>query len=68
MIKMKQNRFKSPVFWGAVVAQIISIGQISGVWVRFGVDAGMVGDIVAGVLQLFVLFGILNNPVDKDNF
>jgi uncharacterized membrane protein len=65
---MKQNRFTSPVFWGAVVAQILSIGQITGIWAKYGIDTGMVGDVVAGVLQLGVLFGLLNNPSNKDSF
>lgn len=65
---MKQSRWKSPVFWGAVVAQIISIGQISGVWVKYGIDTGAIGDIIAGVLQLFVLVGVLNNPTVKNEF
>jgi uncharacterized membrane protein len=65
---MKQSRWKSPVFWSSVVAQIISIGQLTGVWQKYGIDTGMIGDVVAGVLQLFVLFGFLNNPTDAENF
>jgi len=65
---MTQNRFKSPVFWGAVVAQVISIGQITGIWAKYGIDTGVVGDVVAGVLQLGVLFGLLNNPSSKTEF
>ena len=65
---MKQNRFKSPVFWSAVVAQILSLGQITGIWAKYGIDTGMIGDVVAGVLQLFVLFGVMNNPSNKDSF
>ena len=65
---MKQNRFRSPVFWGAVVAQILSLGQITGLWAKYGVDTGMVGDVVAGVLQLLVLFGFLNDPTTADRF
>ena len=65
---MTQNRFRSPVFWSAVVAQILSLGQITGIWAKYGVDTGMIGDVVAGVLQLFVLFGVLNNPTNKENF
>ena len=63
-----QNRYKSKVFWGAVAAQIISLGQLTGIWQRYGIDAGMIGDVVAGVLQLGVIFGLLNNPTDKVNF
>lgn len=65
---MKQNRLKSPVFWGAVAAQVISLGQLTGIWVKLGIDTGMVGDVVAGVLQLCVLVGLLNNPADAKNF
>jgi uncharacterized membrane protein len=65
---MKQNRFRSPIFWGAVVAQIISIGQITGIWAKYGIDTGVIGDVAAGLLQLFVLFGLLNDPTNKTGF
>jgi len=63
-----QNRWKSPVFWSAIVAQVISIGQLTGVWSKYGIDTGMLGDVVAGALQIGVLVGLLNNPTDKVNF
>ncbi len=65
---MKQSRFRSPVFWSAVVAQVISIGQFTGVWTKYGIDTGIVGDVVAGVLQLGVLVGLLNDPTSKNQF
>ena len=65
---MIQNRFKSKVLWAAIVAQLIALGQLTGLFAQIGVDAGTVGDVAAGVLQLLVLFGILNNPADKSNF
>jgi uncharacterized membrane protein len=65
---MKQNRLRSPIFWGAVVAQIISIGQLTGIWQKYGIDTGMIGDVVAGILQLGVLFGLLNDPTNKTGF
>ena len=52
------------MLWTAVFAQIVAIGQFTGLWVKLGIDTGMIGDIVASVLQLLVLFGILNIPVD----
>lgn len=65
---MTQNRFKSKVLWSAVVAQVISILQLAGVFEKIGLDVGLVGDITAGVLQLLVLVGILNVPTDPENF
>ena len=65
---MEQNRFKSPVVWGAIFAQVISLGQITGLWAKIGVDAGLIGDVVAGMLQLGVVIGILNSSTDADKF
>jgi uncharacterized membrane protein len=61
-----QNRFKSVLLWSAIIAQAISIGQLTGTFARLGVDAGTFGDVVAGVLQLFVILGILNNPTEAN--
>lgn len=65
---MDKQRLKSKVVWAAIVAQVISIGQFTGLFAKYGIDAGVVGDIAASVLQLLVLFGILNNPTDQENF
>lgn len=65
---MEQNRFKSKVVWAAIIAQIITIMQLTGLFEKMGIDAGLVGDIVAGVLQLLVMFGILNNGTVSDRF
>lgn len=65
---MKQSRFRSPIFWGAVIAQIISIGQLTGIWSKYGINTGIIGDVVAGILQLGVLFGLLNDPTSKTQF
>ena len=65
---MEQSRWKSAYLWAAIIAQIITILQLGNVFQSLGLDAGLVGDIVAGVLQLLVLLGILNNPTDKENW
>lgn len=65
---MEQNRFKSKALWVAIIAQIIALGQLTGLWASVGIDAGRIGDIAAIVLNVLVLFGILNNPTNKQNF
>ena len=65
---MKQNRFKSKVLWAAIIAQVIALLQLTGVFKAIGIDVGLVGDITAGVLQLLVLVGILNVPTDSVNW
>lgn len=63
---MDQNRLKSPVVWAAVVAQVVTI------LLTLGVIGGGVGDtvnqVVAGILQLLVIFGVLNDPTDGEHF
>ena len=60
---MNQNRFKSPVVWSALAAQLLSMLIVLGV-----IDTGL-GDVIEGViaalLELLVAFGVLNNPTDK---
>jgi len=63
-----QNRFRSKVLWAAIVTQIITIMQLTGLWKELGVDAGQAGDVAAAILQLLVLFSILNNPTDSEKF
>ncbi len=63
---MKQNRFKSPVFWSGLASQVLSILVLTGV---IGTEwSTAISGIVAAVLQAFTIFGLLNNPTDKYNF
>ena len=61
-----KERLKSPVTLAAIAAQIVTILLMVG-----AIDTGM-GDIVnnvsAGIIQLLVLFGVLNNPANKTGF
>ena len=63
---MNQNRFKSPVVWAAVVAQILTILIVLDV-INVAQQES-INQVVASVLQLLVAFGVLNNPRDAGNF
>ena len=61
-----QNRLKSPVVWAALVAQVLAILLALGL-----IDAGQseaFNAVASSVLQLFVLFGVLNNPENPSGF
>lgn len=63
---MEQNRWRSPVLWASIVAQILGILLLTGV-----VDTGLsetINQIAAGVMQLLVLAGVLNNPTDRKDW
>lgn len=62
---MTQNRWKSPVLWTAIIAQLVSIALATGlIDLTLGEQINQVGAMVA---QLLVLLGIFNNPTDKEN-
>lgn len=59
-----QNRFKSKVLWIGIITQVLSILIALGV-----IDTGMSGQVEAvlvSICELFVSFGILNNPTSKN--
>lgn len=59
-----QNRFKSKVLWVSIGMQIISMLIALGV-----IDTGcseIIETILISVCELFVAFGILNNPTSKE--
>ena len=61
---MTQNRWRSPVLWSGVVAQVVSLLILLDV-----IDTGMgdsINQVAAGVLQLLTLFGIVNNPTNPE--
>ena len=60
-----QNRFKSKVLWLSVGTQILSILLSLGV-----IDVGcseFYETILISACELFVAFGILNNPTSKES-
>ena len=59
---MEQNRYKSPVLWAALWAQLLSMLVLLGV-----IDTGLseaIEGVVASLLQLLAAFGVLNNPTN----
>jgi len=63
---MRQNRLKSPIFWSSLISQILSILVLTGI---IGSEwSTAISGIVAAVLEAFTVFGLLNNPTDKQGF
>lgn len=65
---MEQSRWKSKVLWSAIIAQAIALGQLVGLWAAIGIDAGKLGDVLAAILQMLVILGVINNPVDAEKW
>ena len=63
---MKQSRWKSPVLWSAIAAQLLVVLKVIGVWQLVGIPEDTAAAAVAAVLQLLVLVGVLNDPTTAD--
>lgn len=65
---MKQSRVKSPVLWGAVAGIILLVLQ------HFGLEGeaqagGRLADVIFQlVCAILAVFGVANNPTDKEKF
>lgn len=60
-----QSRWKSPVLWAAIVAQVLAILLTLGI-----IGPGLsdtVTQVVSTILQLLTILGVLNNPTDSKN-
>lgn len=61
-----KERLKSWVFWSSLAAQVVSILVACGAITPEASEP--VRAAVVSVLQIFVCFGVLNNPTDRENF
>lgn len=61
-----QSRWKSPVLWTAIGAQIVALLLLTGV---IGSDkADLINQVIGYALQIAVAVGIVNSPTDKENW
>jgi uncharacterized membrane protein len=65
---MNQNRLKSPVVWCTFATGLFAILGEWGLYETIGLEKEVLQHTVTFIISCFVLFGILNNPNDKENF
>jgi len=63
---VKQNRFKSPILWIAILAQVTVVLQLTGLVTISEIE--LINGIATAVIQTLVLIGILNVPTDPKEF
>ena len=63
---MTQNRFTSFPMWTALVSQIMSVLMLQGV-----IDlqqSEVIEGVIIAILNCLTVFGVLNNPTNKEGF
>lgn len=63
-----QNRLKSKVVWASVLATILMLAGHLGLYKKIGISEQTLQLCIDGILNMLVLFGILNNPSDSEKF
>jgi uncharacterized membrane protein len=61
-----QNRFKSKVTWATIASLILSMLVTTGILQPS--QSTVINGVAVAVLDALVIFGILNNPTDPENF
>lgn len=61
---MKQSRWKSKILWGAILAQVVVLLQIMGIWEQVGITSDTATNVFTGFLQILAIFGIVNDPTN----
>jgi phi LC3 family holin len=67
VIIMKQSRWKSKVLWAAILAQLVVLLQVAGVWEMIGINESTASNLFAAILQILAIFGIINDPTNADS-
>jgi uncharacterized membrane protein len=65
---MAQSRWRSAVAWTAALAVFVLIGDNYGLWEIIKMPSETFQAITNGIIGILVMFGIFNNPTNKEGF
>lgn len=63
-----RDRLRSKVLWAAVVSELISIGYNLYQCIQYGFTENLLKMIAMSLLGILTIFGILNDPTNKEGF
>ena len=66
MVNLEQNRLKSKVVWATLAAQILSILVL--LEVLTPTQSEVINQVIGSLLQMAVVYGVLNNPTSSTAF
>lgn len=64
----KQNRWHSPVVWGAIFGLVVTIFTATGLADKLGLDDDALKLVLMSIGGVLSAFGIINNPTDREGF
>lgn len=64
----QQSRWRSKYTWTAIIAQLLVILGLMGVYDRIGISQESIQTAITAVLEFLVILGIVNNPTVKNQW
>jgi len=65
---MKQDRWRSPIAWGAFAALLLFVLNNYGLLGHLGLTVDSFNQLISLIAAVLVAFGIFNDPTTKDKF
>jgi len=65
-MQQTQSRWKSPVLWSSLVADLLGIFGLLGVYEFTGIKEDTIKALCIAVIGIASTLGIINNPSDKE--
>ena len=63
-----RDRLRSRVLWAAVIGCVMTVFSVFGVWEKIGVTAEGFSEIAAAVGAVLAVFGVFNDPTNREGF
>ena len=63
-----RDRLRSRVLWVSVIAELVKIAEEIYTWIKYGFTPGGLEVILLAVCMILTIFGILNDPTNREGF
>lgn len=60
-----QPRWRSYVMWTAIIAQVVTLFGLLGLWDKIGLTSDVFQGVATAILEILTLVGVINNPTSR---
>ena len=63
-----RDRLRSKVLWLSVIAEVVKIAEVVYQWIKYGITPEGIEIVLLAVLAILSIFGIVNDPTNREGF
>ena len=63
-----RDRLRSKVLWLSVIAEVVKIAEVVYQWIKYGITPEGIEIVLLAVLAVLSIFGIVNDPTNREGF